>query len=330
MSHSTDLTVMRSNAGRSEAGFSMVELLIAMGLLLTVSSIVASALMQMSNLQQTIWNRTEMHSGVRGAAELLQQEVGQAGSVGLPGTDSTGVCAVCLAGAVLAPGAQTVSINQKINGVTAASVSGMFPGEQLVVDAGPNRETVTLTPPVNQGTNQITAVFATAHAAGAAVATTGGFASGIVPPSMANGSTATVLKLYGDINADGNMLYVEYTCDTAGKNLYRNTMAWNAASKPALTAAQILLSNIIPTPGNKPCFTYQTATVGTNTYVTVMAITLTMQTQQQDPITKLLQTDTTALLNVSPRNVINTWQLASLGYSNRVQPMPPAVQTLLP
>src|SRR5712672_3612850 len=68
----------------SEAGFTLAELLIATGLLLVVSSIVTSALLQMTNQQQTIWNRTEMHSGVRGATELLQQEVGQAGRIALP------------------------------------------------------------------------------------------------------------------------------------------------------------------------------------------------------------------------------------------------------
>ncbi len=70
---------------RSEAGFTLVEMLVATGLLLVISSIVTSALLQMTNHQQTIWNRTEMHSGVRGATELLQQEVGQAGRVTLPG-----------------------------------------------------------------------------------------------------------------------------------------------------------------------------------------------------------------------------------------------------
>ena len=69
---------------RSESGFSLVELLVATGLLLVVSSIVTSALLQMTKHQQTIWNRTEMHSGVRGATELLQQEVGQAGRITLP------------------------------------------------------------------------------------------------------------------------------------------------------------------------------------------------------------------------------------------------------
>src|SRR5437868_3248580 len=74
---------MRSSL-RSEAGFTLAEMLIATGLLLVISSIVTSALLQMTNHQQTIWNRTEMHSGVRGATELLQQEVGQAGRIAIP------------------------------------------------------------------------------------------------------------------------------------------------------------------------------------------------------------------------------------------------------
>jgi len=41
-------------------------------------------------------------------------------------------------------------------------------------------------------------------------------------------------------------------------------------------------------------------------------------------------TETKALLNVSPRNVFNVWQLAGLGVTNRVQPIPPSVQALLP
>src|SRR6476619_5393057 len=71
---------------RSEAGFTLAEMLIATGLLLVVSSIVTSALLQMTKHQATISNRTEMHSGVRGATELLQQEVGQAGRVTVPAT----------------------------------------------------------------------------------------------------------------------------------------------------------------------------------------------------------------------------------------------------
>ena len=37
-----------------------------------------------------------------------------------------------------------------------------------------------------------------------------------------------------------------------------------------------------------------------------------------------------ALLNVSPRNVFNAWQMYSLQLYNRVQPTPPATTLLLP
>jgi prepilin-type N-terminal cleavage/methylation domain-containing protein len=294
---------------KSESGFSLPELMISLAIVAILFGAVTTALVQMSNAQRTIWNRTEMHSGVRGATEVLQQEVGQAGRVVLPGTASMVVGT--------AIGTQSTSIS---------STNGMFVGEQVVVDTGDNQETVSLTA-VSAGF--FTAAFTNAHAAGVPVMVFGGFSSGVVPPSMANGSTATVLKIYGDINGDGNMVYVEYTCDTAAKNLYRNSMAWNAATKPAVTGDQVLLSNIVANPGGTACFTYQTQTVSGTTYVTNVAITLTVQTQQVDPITKQFQLETKALLNVSPRNVFNVWELASIGLTNRVQPMPPTILNLL-
>ena len=157
----------------------------------------------------------------------------------------------------------------------------------------------------------------------------GGFASGVVPPSTTDGSTGSVLKIYGDINADNNMVYVEYTCDTAAHLLYRNSMPWNAGSKPAVTPDQVLLTNIVANPNATPCFTYQTETVNGTTFVTDVAITLTVQTQQQDPVTRQFQTETKALLNVSPRNVVNVWALASVGLTDRVQPMPATILNLL-
>jgi prepilin-type N-terminal cleavage/methylation domain-containing protein len=354
---------------RSQAGFSLPELLIAVTILLIISSAVTSGLLQMTNSQRTIWNRTQLHAGVRSATELLQQEVGQAGRIALPGTDPTGVCAVCLAGAVLAPGAQTVSINQKINGVTVASASGMFVGERLVIhpggiapvpvpciDTSPCQETVVVTavpPTVAAGT--VTATFAYPHAAGAAVQALGGFATGIVPnkkpdaiTAYPNGSDGTHLKLFGDINGDGNMVYVEYTCDftTTPGSLFRNVMPYDqTAVKGAVNGSHVLLNNILPNPGGTACFTYMPSPLPVVTdlvdlacacptqgqaFVLDVAITLTVQTQMKDPITKDFQLETKALLNVSPRNVFNVWQLASAGIADRVQPIPPSVTALLP
>jgi hypothetical protein len=54
-----------------------------------------------------------------------------------------------------------------------------------------------------------------------------------------------------------------------------------------------------------------------------------VQTQQIDPITRQYQTETKALLNVSPRNVFNTWMMAGLGETQRVQSTPPTITALL-
>lgn len=304
-----------------EAGFSLPELLVATALTLIVTGTATQGLMQMTQAQKTIWNRAEMHSGVRSATELLQQEVGQAGRVTLP-------AAVTTSGAVAA-GGRTFTVN---------SVAGMFVGEILVLGAGATSESVAVAAidtssqvltVDNSGTGAGTGVYM-AHTSGAPVSVYGGFSAGIVPTSVANGSTGSVLKLFGDVNSDGNMLYVEYTCDTDNGRLLRNVMAWNAGAKAAATDAQVLLSNIVANPGATPCFTYQEQAVATTTFVTDVAITLTVRTEQRDAVTRQYQYETKALLNVSPRNVFEVWELASQGASDRVQPTPASITGLLP
>jgi len=308
---------LRTSNFELQQGFSLPELLVSVALMLIIYGAVCNGLSKLSNAHRTIWNRTEMHSGVRGATELLQQEVGQAGRVALPGNPTLAAATAAIA---IPPVPQTLAVS---------SAAGMFVGEQLVFDAGDDQETVTLTA-VDTAGNTVTGVFTLPHLNGARIMALGGFSSGVVPTTMVNGSTGSVLKLYGDLNSDGTMVYAEYTCDTVAHNLYRNVIPWNAASKPAVGNAQVLLSNIVPNPGGTACFTYQSFVVGANTYVTDVAITLTVQTQVVDPVTKQFQLETKALLNVSPRNVFNVWELASIGLTNRVQPMPPSILLLLP
>lgn len=308
----------------SESGYTLIELMVSVAILMIVSGTVLNGVFRLTKTNQTVANRTEMHSGVRNATELLQQEVGQAGRVALPNT-------IQLSAAVAA-GNQTVVL-KAVNSAGATLTSqngttGMFVGEQLVIDAGSNEETVTVTA-VNTTNQQITGVFTLAHAANAPVNVYGGFAYGVVPTTIANGSTGSTMKIIGDINSDGNLEYVEYQCDTTAGNLYRRTMAFDATSKPAISADMTLLNNIKANPDGSACFTYQQRTVNNVAYVVDVAITLTVQTPDKDPVTGLYQQETKALLNVSPRNVFNVWQLAGLGISNRVQPMPSTVQTLI-
>src|SRR5713101_4497264 len=69
---------------RRQDGFSMLEMMITLFILLSVSGIVMLAMMQMTNTQGSVANRTAMHSSVRSATELLQQEIGQAGKIAFP------------------------------------------------------------------------------------------------------------------------------------------------------------------------------------------------------------------------------------------------------
>jgi prepilin-type N-terminal cleavage/methylation domain-containing protein len=297
----------------ADEGFTLIELMISILILMVVSGVVLQGMLGLGRINDIVANRTEMHSGVRNATEVLQQEVGQAGRIALANTT--------LVDAVAGPGAQTVEVS---------STATMFTGEHLVIDTGADEETVTLAA-VDDANSRITATFTRPHAAGARLSVSGGFAAGVIPTTMADGSTGTVLKIVGDINGDGNMVYVEYTCDLATGRLYRNQMPYDAAVKPAPTVDQVLLDNVLPNPGDPapPCFTYQEKTVNGTGYVVGVAITLTVRTHDRDPITGQYQTETKALLNVSPRNVFNVWQMASLGYANRVQPLPPATQPLL-
>jgi len=316
-----------------QLGFSLLEMMAAMLILLIVSGIVMSGMSQMMNTQGMIANRTEMHAGVRSATELLQQEIGQAGKVSLGDPNAS----VTLHSAVTLPlgTSKSFSLDTSPPGVAPT----VYPLEVLTVDLGANQEVVTVT-----GTSSSpTATFVNAHAAGAPVAALGAFATGIVPPAticsgVPCGSTGTVLKLYGDLNSDGYMYYVEYTCQqgtrTAPGALYRNEMLITAASKPMLDASMILLNNVLQNPNDPnnnpvPCFNYQVQTLGSGSVVTDVAVTLTVQPQNPDPKTGTLIPETKALLNISPRNVFEVWDTAKLVDPTRAQAMPASVTSLL-
>lgn len=316
-------------------GFSLLETMVSLAVLFVVGSIVMSGMGQLLRTQGSIANRTEMHGSVRSATELLQQEIGQAGRMALGAPTSN----VTLAAAVVAP-SPTVATAFTVN-YTGTVAPTLYPGEALTVDVGANQETVTLATGLSTAG---TAIFQNPHAAGAPVSALGAFATGIVPPAAAptsytNGSTATVLKLYGDINGDGNMVYVEYTCTqgtpTAPGFLYRNQMPITQVGKPAVNNTMILLNNVLANPndanGNAvPCFGYQVQTLGSGYCVTDIAVTLTVQTQNKDLQTQQFQPETKALLNVAPRNIVEVYDTSQLVDSTRAQAMPTTVTALLP
>lgn len=330
-----------------QSGFSLLEMMVSLTVLLIVITFVMTGMSQLTTVQNTIANRTEMHRNVRSATELLQQEVGQAGLISLPAT-------VTLSAAAAASGSAEI--------VNVSSSAGMYAGMFLDVlpdtSASPNYETIQLTA-VPSATSITAASFTYQHNSGAQLIVSGSLGTGIIPPAALNyvtpncpsstvspavytayalGSTCNTLKLYGDVNGSGSMIYVEYSCvpgtATSPGYLYRNEVLspLTAGSKPAVSAGVVLLNNLLANPSSAPCFSYQTATGQSgNTYVLDVAVTLTVQTQEEDPVTHQFQQETKALLNVSPRNVFDAWELdSSIAHSlQRVQPIPPNITTNL-
>lgn len=314
---------------KKQMGFSLAETLASIAILAAVGGIVMSGMVQLMKTQSSVANRTDMHSSVRSATELLEQEIGQAGKVSLGSPNASTTLSAAVASGT--------------SGFTLIASDGstvmVYPFEALTVDLGANQEVVIV---ATGTTNSGTALFQNAHPAGAPVTSLGAFGTGIVPPAAAPtsyplGSTPTVLKLYGDINGDGNMVYVEYSCTgtaTVPGNLYRNQISITAGAKPAVDNTMILLSNVLANPndagGNPvPCFAYQVQPLGSSYCVTDVSVTLTVQTQNQDQQTLQFQKETKALLNVAPRNVVEVYDTASLVDPLRAQPMPASVAALL-
>jgi prepilin-type N-terminal cleavage/methylation domain-containing protein len=325
---------------KKQVGFTLIETMAAVAVFLLVSSIVMSGLIQMMKTQGTVANRTEMHTSVRSATELLQQEIGQAGRISLP----LAVLPVTMTGPITASLAP-----QKF---AVSSTASMFPNMLLDVDAGQTFEVVTVTAVGLDGT--VTAVFSKNHPAVVPVQVSGAFGTGIVPPTKVGlpcatagytpyagpgaGSDCNTLKLYGDVNGDGNVIYVEYTCDNTVNPglLYRNEVlnAMNAAAvKPLVNPSMYLLNNLQPNPDGSGCFSYQIQNASINgvsvPFVTDVAVTITVQTQLRDPQTGQFQRETKALLNITPRNVLYVWEAASLGEVPRYQQMPTTISNLL-
>ena len=170
---------------------------------------------------------------------------------------------------------------------------------------------------------QVRGIFTQSHATGIAVTAYGVFAQGVL-----SSSTATALKLVGDINADGSLAYVRYDCDTTAGTLTRSitTLAPGVITQ---NASQILLNNLVANPGGTPCFQYGTAVVASGyTFVPSVAVALTIRSSQLDLQTGAYVTMTKSFSNLASRSVLAglTMAQSSPAVTNRLQATPPGVQ----
>jgi hypothetical protein len=152
---------------------------------------------------------------------------------------------------------------------------------------------------------------------------------GVFPDGVATTSTANILNIFGDINADGSLVYVRYTCNpgtSAAPGTLTRSVTTVTPGVNAVGASQTLLSTVIGGVGFA-CFQYTTATAAGFTFVTNVAFTLSVQATRVDPQTGVYPSMTRSFLNLAPRNVLAGYELAtaSPAITNRLQATPPNI-----
>ena len=295
---------------RNVCGFSLLELLASISILVVIAAGVFSALSYYLGAYQRTQLTADMHDTTRSAIDLMTQEIGQAGLLSSSSSQLTTLSAAVASGVA----AQSVAV---------ASTANIFVGEKLVVDIGAHQEVVPIT--AISSTN-ISGIFGKSHVSGTSVN-----AAGVFPQGVLSTSTANQLQLVGDINGDGTLVYVEYNCNNQAPGpgtLTRSITLISAASK---NASSVLVDNVMPNPGGTACFqfpsTLPTATIAGTTYTFVpqVGVTLTVQSSSRDPVTGSYLTITKQALDLVPRNVQMGLALGNAGIANLLQPKPSSV-----
>src|SRR5262245_49182683 len=283
-------------------GFSLIEVMVSLLVLLVVTGAAFAAMAYYQRNYGSSRLRAVMHEGVRGAVELITQEVGQAGLLDFTTRTTTAAITASLT-------AQSVVLD---------SVDSIFVGEELIVGTSTTQETVKVTA-VNAGTSTISGVFTQNHAINSRVR---GY--GVFPQGILSSSTGTELRIFGDINGYGNITYVKYICDTTAGTLSRSVTLVTPTVTTA-NASEVLVSDLTANPGGTACFQYTSRTTGPYTFVTSVGITLSARSSKVDPQTKQYVTMTKSFLNLAPRNVLMGLELALTGSEIRLQPTPPNI-----
>jgi prepilin-type N-terminal cleavage/methylation domain-containing protein len=294
------------------AGFTLIEMLVS---LVVLSVIMGGVVTAISTAEQTYARtapKTDMYENVRGVAELMTQEIGQAGLVSLPPTTL---------GAATTIGATTA---------TLSSTTSLYVGERVQIDAGASEESVVTSAVTSTTITFTTTPLTLVHASGAPVTALGSFPSGVVPTAATDGSSGTTLNLFGDINGDGTLVYVRYVCNvgtTAAPGTLTRSVTAIAPGVNTIAASQTLLNTVIGPAGG--CFNnqyvQQTEPNTGLTFVTTVGFTVSVQATVPDPQTGQYATMTKSFLNLSPRNVVAGYEQAAANVTVRLQATPPNV-----
>ena len=260
------------------AGFSLVELLVSVAIIVLLMSAVFPFLFESQKKYQTNQVVSEANQSARAALEVVSQEIGQAGFNPNFTTAKTSSAVV------------TVSSSPQC--VTLSNIDQINPGDWVGVDTGPNHELVEVLSTSNvsgtscASTDQIQAVFLMSHDGSTTpfpvISYKMPYGSGIL---QATGTSSDqTLEFFGDINQDGVIRYVVYSLSPASPastvsingttytlyNLYRSVTTVpfitlppsSTYTPPANNQASPLVNNVLYNATNKsgptgqPIFAY--------------------------------------------------------------------------
>ncbi len=149
---------------------------------------------------------------------------------------------------------------------------------------------------------------------------------GVYPAGILTTSTTTSLKLFGDINGDGTLVYVEYNCNYVTGGAGTLTRSVTPVGTGAVNPATVLVDNLVPNPApdGANCFKYPAAppAVAGFVFVNQVGVTLTVQTTTRDALTGNFLSMTKSALDIVPRNIQMGLDLANAGLLNRLKPTP--------
>lgn len=322
--------------GCAERGFSLLELMVSMALLAVVA---AGGFLVLNQSQKVSVSSSELsteYASVRNAAELIAQEVGQAGAICGSTAEANPPCS--------AAGANAMTLSATVTGGTSTTATlscggnsnctqGLYVGEKLTIDPNQMAEEIVQIGAISGNTITLTSTpsqqqFGSNHSAGALVLARGVGWQGVIDPA-AGTTYSNTLKLWGDINGDGNLYYVEYNCDFTANQLTRSITPISNSTK---NAADVLIDNLIfiaPSgyTGSSYCFVMNGPTAivkGSTTYyfATQAGLLISVQSPYPDPQTKQPLQLTKSFLNLSPRNVVAAYDLAGNNVWGPLQPTP--------
>lgn len=346
----------RTSRRNFATGFSLVEMLVSVAIIVLLMSAVFPFLFQSQKKYQNNQVVSEANQSARAAMEVMTQEIGQAGYNPNFATAKTSTT--------------VVSVSSSPQCVTLSDINEINPGDWLTVDTGPNHELVqVLSTSSVSGTpctssNQIDAVFLMSHDGSTApfpvISYKMPYGSGILQNSGTSNDQR--LEFFGDINQDGVIRYVVYSLSPVSPattvsingttytlyNLYRsvttvpftNLPAPSTYTPPANNQASPLVTNVLyktssqSGPTGQPIFAYPNQIVigvvpNQITVVGTVVVTISVAVSPKSLESELPQWFTMAT-QIRPLNLQSAITVNNAGGAVYLPPLPKSLPMTFP